>query len=72
VKGLIILYTKLEKIHNGLATFYNNRDKISQIQPPELIVHVIDFVTEVQYWETFKKSIDKEEDNNLVQASSVR
>ena len=45
-----------------LSTYYEYRDKLHLIQPPELIISVIDFVTEARYWVVFKRSADKQEE----------
>ena len=38
-----------------------HRDKIKQIETPELATKVIDLVTEVEHWEDFKRSMDRDE-----------
>jgi len=42
-----------------LSVYYEYREKIKQIEPPKLIIPVIDLVTEIQHWEAFKSSMDK-------------
>jgi ParB family chromosome partitioning protein len=47
-----------------ISVYYEYREKVRQVEPQELIIPVIDLVTEVLHWEAFKRSIDKDQEKH--------